>query len=369
VKRIIPWAVMVLFSASALAACGGDDGGEDGGGKTSIADIMAVSSHDELVDLANKEGKLVVSTSFTEDSIPAVEKGFEKLYPDIDLQITEQTGDDDKRILLEIQAGQSEQDVMHLSAESYEDYVPYFQDDIDLSSLIEKGVLDIAPEMVNPDHKSTLAVGSGIGAFAYNPSTYTEDQVPSTWDDFLKPEFKDKKFMVDIEPANLACLGVIWGEDKLLEYAKAIKDQNPIWVRGDTNSLTLMAAGEYDLHAFSNYHSAFRVSRESDNIAIKIIEPVPVRITQIEGTRKGAAHPAAALLFQEYTAGPEVQQILDEDEPRQSSIYAPGSELNKLTEGMEVSVMDWTHFSDQAKWEAAIFDTWGFPSAEVKEED
>jgi iron(III) transport system substrate-binding protein len=360
---MIPWAVLAVLSAL-LAGCGGDD---EASATTDIATLMAVADHDELVDLANKEGKLVVSTSFTEDSIPTVEKGFEELYPDIDLEITEQTGDDDQRILLEIQAGQSDQDVMHLSAETYEEYVPYFEE-IDLSDLVDRGVLDIPAEMINPAHPSTLAVGSGIGAFSYNPNNISADAVPATWEDFLKPEFKDKKFLIDIEPANLACLGVIWGEDKLLEYSKAIEKQNPIWVRGDTNSLTLMAAGEYDLHAFSNFHSAYRVSLESDNIEIKIIEPVPVRITQIEGTRKDAAHPAAALLFEEYTASPAVQKVLDEDEPMQSSIYAEGSELNKRTEGLEVSVMDWSHFADQAKWEEAIFDAWGFPTAEVTED-
>lgn len=364
-KRMIPWTVLAMLSLT-LGACGGgdSDGGDDG---PTVEEVMAVTSHDELVELANGVGKLVVSTSITEDAIPSIEEGWAKLYPDIELQISEQSGDDDKRILLEIQAGQSDQDVMHLSAESYEDYVPYMEE-TNLLDLIDAGVLDIAPEMVNPEHPSTLAVGSGIGGYAYNPTTYTEDEVPASWEDFLKPEFKGKKFMVDIEPANLAGLGAIWGEDALLDYAAKIKDQDPIWVRGDTNSLTLMSAGEYDLHAFSNYHSAYRVSLETDNIAIKLLEPIPVRLTQIEGIRKGAANIAGALLFQEYTASEEVQKYLDDDEPMQSSIYAPGSELNKLTEGKEVSVLDWSNFSNLAKWEAAIYDTWGFPSAEVTED-
>jgi hypothetical protein len=52
----------------------------------------------------------------------------------------------------------------------------------------------------------------------------------------------------------------------------------------------------------------------------------------------------------------------------QSSIYAEGSELNKLTEGKEVSVCDWSTFQDFGKWEESIVKAWGFPTAEVKED-
>jgi ABC-type Fe3+ transport system substrate-binding protein len=240
---------------------------------------------------------------------------------------------------------------------------------VNLLKLANSGTLDIAKDMINPKQPGTMAAGSGIGAFSYNPKLMSDAEAPKSYDDFLKPQFKNRKFLIDIEPANLASLGAEWGEDKLLDYAKQLKAQKPIWVRGDTNSLTLLAAGEYSLHAFSNYHSAYRVSLKSpDTIKVALLEPIPVRLTQIEAVRKGAKHPAAAALFMEYTAGPEVQKILDEDEPQQSSIYAPGSNLNELTSGKTVSVMDWDKFADQAKWEAAIVKAWGFPSAEVKED-
>ena len=364
-KRItIPLAAGTLFLA--VAGCGGGD--SDGGSSGGAADVSAVTDHDALVELAKKEGKLKVSTSFTEDSIPKVKEGFEKLYPDIDLEINEQTGDDDQRILLEVQAGQSDLDVLHLSAESYVDYLPYVEETVDILKLAQDGVLDIPEEMINPDHPSTLAVGSGIAAFSYNPNLMAQGDAPKSWDDFLKPEFSGRKFLMDIEPTNLACMTPLWGEEKTLDYARSLGEQKPIWVRGDTNSLTQLAAGEYALHAFSNYHSAYRVSLKSDNIEVVVLDPVPVRITQIETIRKDAENTAAALLFLEYTASPEVQEILDEDEPRQSSIYAEGSELNRLTEGKQVSVCDWSTFDRFADWEEAIVKEWGFPTAEVTED-
>lgn len=359
--------VPVILTAAALALAVAGCGGGDDTSKSkdaSTSSVMEVADHDALVKLAKEEGEVTVSTSFTEDTIPKIKEGFEAKYG-IKLNITEQTGDDDKRVLLELQSGTSKLDVLHLSAESYDDYQP-FTSDIDLLALTKKGVLEIPEKMINAKAPNNMAAGSGIGAFSWNPKRLPENEVPTSWDDFLKPDLKGKKFLVDIEPANLAILGAAWGEDKLIDYAKKIKEQKPIWVRGDTNSLTLMAAGEYALHAFSNYHSAYRVSKKSDDIKIALLEPIPVRLTQIQAIHKDAAHPAAAALFMEYTASEEAQKILDEDEPMQSSIYAPGSTLNKLTEGKETAVIDWERFHDQPKWEKDIVKAWGFPTAEVE---
>jgi iron(III) transport system substrate-binding protein len=346
-----------------VAACGG--GSSDTDDTADKAKSGTYADHDALVTAAEKEGSVKVLTSMTEDAIPGITEAWKKKYPNIELEINEQTGDDDKRILLEIQAGQSDVDNLHLSAESYADYLPELED-FDLLALIKDGVLDIPEEMVNPAHKNTMAAGSGIGAFSYNPKLLSDADAPKTYDDLLLPKFKDRKFLIDIEPANLASLGAAWGEDKLKEYAKALAGQKPIWARGDTVSLTAMAAGEYKLHSFSNYHSAFRVSLKSpDNIKIVLLEPIPVRLTQIESIRKGAKHPAAALLFLEHTASQEVQDILDEFEPRQSSVYAEGSELNTLTAGKELSVMSWEEFPKLDDWESMIVKEWGFPQAQV----
>jgi iron(III) transport system substrate-binding protein len=349
-----------------VAACGGGSSDTDDTGDKAQSGTYA--DHAALVAAAEKEGSLKVLTSMTEDAIPGVKKAWEAKYPNIELEINEQTGDDDKRILLEIQAGQSDVDNLHLSAESYKDYLPHLEK-IDLLKLVKDGVLDIPEEMINPAEPNTMAAGSGIGAFSYNPKLLSEADAPKTYDDLLLPQFKNRKFLIDIEPANLASLGAAWGEEKLREYAKAIAAQKPIWARGDTVSLTAMAAGEYKLHSFSNYHSAFRVSLKSpDNIKIVLLEPIPVRLTQIESIRKDAKHPAAALLFLEHTASQEVQDILDEFEPRQSSVFAEGSELNNLTAGKELSVMSWDEFPKLEPWESMIVKEWGFPSAQVKED-
>jgi iron(III) transport system substrate-binding protein len=358
-------AVTAALLAAGLAGCGASSGSGDKAGGASASDW---SSHAALVAAAKKEGALSVLTSFTEPSYTAIKDGFEAKYPFLEghVKITEETGDDETRILLELQSGQNDTDVLHMNFDQYDDFLPYV-DKHDLLALTDGGVLDITPEMINPDHPNTLAVGSGIAAITYNKKQLSEDQLPDTWEDLLAPQFKGRKFLIDIEPTNMGVLGSVWGEDKLREYATALGAQKPIFVRGDTASITLLAAGEYSLHAFSNYHSAFRVQQESpDTVGIKVLEPVPVRLTQIESIRKGAAHPAAAALFLEYTASPEVQKILDENEPRQSSIYSPESSLHDLISGKETAVAGWKEFKNEDQWAALISEAWGFPSAEIE---
>jgi hypothetical protein len=68
-------------------------------------------------------------------------------------------------------------------------------------------------------------------------------------------------------------------------------------------------------------------------------------------------------------ASPEVQAALDELEPKQSSIYAEGSDLAKAIEGKNVSLWDWKYFPLMPSYLENILEEWGFPVAEVQEED
>ena len=359
-------AAFAIACGAGLAGCGSDDDSTDT--KTPAAGAGEWSSHEALVEAAKKEGTVKILTSFTEPSYTAMKEGFEKKYPFIKADITEETGDDETRILLEIQAGQNDADVLHINFDAFDDFLPLIEG-IDFLALSKSGVLEFPEEMINPDQTNVVSVGSGISALTYNKKLVKEEDLPDTWEDLLKPEFKGRKFMIDIEPTNMAALGGLWGEEKLKTFAEAIGKQEPIFVRGDTISITALAAGEYQLHAFSNYHSAYRAQLESpDTVGIKVIEPVPVRLLQLESIRKGAAHPAAATLFLEYTASAEAQAILDEEEPKQSSLFADGSSLHELATGKEQAIVGWKEFAKTEGWAETIAKAWGFPSAELKKD-
>ncbi|HET9672647.1 MAG TPA: extracellular solute-binding protein [Actinomycetota bacterium] len=349
-----------------LAACGGDE--EEPNQPT--GDGLTWESHEALVEAANAEGgTLKAFVSFEEETMELVQQTFNEKYPDIDLELTEQSGSDTPRILLEIQGGASDADVVHISQEVYGSYLPLLEQ-VDLLALAEDGVVDIPADMINPDQPETMAAGSAMAGFSYNPSQLDPSLVPETWEDFLEPDLKGKKFLVDIEPVNLATLVPAWGEEKVLEFAAKIGDQDPIWARGESNAITLMGAGEYQLHFASNYHSAYRASLEApDTISVGLLDPIPVRLGQVQGIRAGADNVAGAVLFIEHLASADVQTALDELEPQQSSIYAEGSDLAAAVEGKNVSLWDWQYFPLMPAYLEGILEEWGFPSAEVVEED
>ena len=333
---------------------------EQGGFKT-------IASRDELAEKARQEGRLRVLASLDPEGIKKLVAAFKQRYPSIDLYVEEFTGTDSyQRFLLELQSGTvGDWDVGYVPPEYYSQFEAYI-DKYDLLAMAQQGVLQIPPQMVDPTYRNLVTFGSQAAGISYNPRRVPPEQAPRTWEDLLRPEWKGKKMVVDVRPSNIAPLVAEWGLDKTLDYARKLAAQEPIWDRGQTAALTKVAAGELLMHTFSNYHSALRVqARASEqDIKVELVEPVPVRISETFGVLKTARRPYAALLFLEYMASPEAQQILDEVELK-ASIYGSGGRLKRLIEGKKTAVADYAHFEKMEDYMARIVEAFGFPRAEL----
>jgi ABC-type Fe3+ transport system substrate-binding protein len=217
--------------------------------------------------------------------------------------------------------------------------------------------------MIDPNNRNVVAEASAIDCIAYNKRLITPEKVPNKWEDFLKPEFKGNKFLVDINPSSFANLIPELGEAWVIEYARKLKEQDPIWVRGQPRALTSIAAGEYGLHQLTYYHSCIRVVKKdpTNSLVCKVIEPVPAGLREPEAVIETAAHPYAALLWIEFLATPTGQQIIDEYDPLKSSIFAPGSELEKVIRGRKVSLNGWNTFHNTGRWKNMVVEAFGFP--------
>ena len=112
--------------------------------------------------------------------------------------------------------------------------------------------------MIDPKNRSAVSITSSIHAIAYNKKMLPEDRVPTAWEDFLKPEFKGKKFLVDIRPIGFAALAAGSGEESMLDYARRVAAQDPIWIRGQSRYLTSIAVGEYSLFLLAFHYSCLR---------------------------------------------------------------------------------------------------------------
>lgn len=324
------------------------------------------ASHAEIVTKAQQEGKLRGLVQL-EGSIPQITKAFTKRYPFIDVRLEDSGGPEaHNRFIHELQAGgKTDWDILNPAVELYPEYVPHVKK-IDILGMAEHGVLQIPTKMIDPSNRNIAILAQAIGVIAYNRDLIPDDRAPKAWEDFLKPELKGRKFLVDIRPQGMTPLAVGLGEEWLVKYAQGLRQQEPIWFRSQTTSMTGIASGEFALHQLTGYHSCMRVQKKDPKkvLVCKVIEPIPVRPLIAQAVVNNAPHPYSALLFLEFMASPEAQRILDENEPHRSSMYVPGSELERIVRGKKVAVLDTDKIHLISKWMKMIVEAFGFPRAE-----
>lgn len=329
-----------------------------------------LNSHDEIVAGAKKEGKVRALGLLSRNTYQIMINAFKKRYPFISDVYVEEAGATEapQRFLLELRAGRgTDWDVFSVAPDFYSEYIPYIKR-FDISGMAEQKVLAIPSGMIDPKNRTTVSIASSIHVIGYNKKLVAEEKVPRTWEDFLKPEFKGKKFMVDIRPLGFAALAAGLGEQWAVDYAGKIAAQEPVWIRGQSRQLTGIAAGEHAMLHLAFYHSCLRTAKKdpTGSLACKVIEPVPARIQNFVAVSNTAPRPNASLLWIEFQATPEAQRIIDEHEPLNSSIYAPGSALGNVIQGKKVSANNWDTWHQTRRWEEMVVKAFGFPKAEEK---
>src|SRR5262245_20445464 len=325
------------------------------------------TSHDEIVAKSRKESKLRILSSLSPEVFPHMTRAFKEKYPFIGLQLREITGTEAaQRHIHELGAGGTRNwDVSHVSWDFFHDYLPHAAK-IDILGMAQQGILAIPIKMIDPGTRSLVAAGSAADSIAYNRCILEPAKVPNRWEDFYKPEFKGKKFIADVQPHIYAAMAAGAGEEWMVGHARRIAAQQPVWVRGHTRVLTAIATGEYTLHSGTNYHSTVRAAQKdrSSCLQAKVIEPIPMRLQEPEMVIEKAQNPYAALLWFEFLASPAAQKILDDHEPLKSSIYAPGSALEKLVHGKKFWLADWKSYPQSPKWMAMAVEAFGFPKVD-----
>jgi iron(III) transport system substrate-binding protein len=327
------------------------------------------SSHDELVARAKKEAKLRASSNMNAPTLQRLADAFKQKYPFIaDVRLEEISLQDAfQRFILEMKSGQVKGlDVTHIPVDFAQEYPPYLMK-YDIFGMAKQGVLKIDPRMIHPTERNMVSVATSIRVLVYNRKLISDDKLPARWEDLLKPEFSGKKFVLDLRPHVVAGLVPLWGLERTVDFARKLAAQQPVWGGSSTRSTTRVASGESAVYLAANYNTVNRVIQKdpTGNLNYKIIEPVPVVIVDTaSGLLSTADHPHAGLLFLEFLASPEGQEIIDKFEPQKASLYTPGSAAAQVTKGRELSVVDWGHFSKLEGYLGKIFDAYGFPKAD-----
>ena len=177
-----------------------------------------ITSRDDIVASAKREGKLRVFNGQDPATMKAMVNAFRKKYPFIDVKIEQIGGEDPHRVLLELQGGLTrEGDVNYLPWDFYAEFLAY-QKKFDVLGMAELGVLRMPVKMVDPVHRHVVALESNMQVVAYNKEIIAKDKIPNTLEDFLKPEFKGRKFAFDVRTKALPALVPLWGLEKVLAF-------------------------------------------------------------------------------------------------------------------------------------------------------
>jgi iron(III) transport system substrate-binding protein len=324
------------------------------------------SRHEEVLAKAKQEAKLNLLINMEVATLKAAADGFMRKYPFIQVHAKEIDGTEmAQRNLLEIKSGQAKEwDVIYATRDLYSEYLPYLWH-VDLFGMAEHGTLQIPVPMVDPKNRNVAAFYTRFIAAAYNKNRVPPDQVPRTWEDFLKPEFKGKKFAVDVIPRGIASLVPAWGLEKTVDYARRLAAQEPVWVRGISRTLVSMIAGEVPMMMGLMASSVKRVESK-DRLRVlqtAILEPIPTYFHSEQAILATSKNRHAALLWLEWMASPEVQKFADDLEPFGSSRYFRGGAVEQALRGRKLSTVGWEDQANLQAWQAKVFEAYGFPKA------
>ena len=324
-------------------------------------------SHDEIVAKAKKEGTLRVLASSSPETLAPLVKAFKEKYPFINARAQEITREDSQTRALQLKAGSRlDEDVIHVPPDLYPDYLPYLKR-FDILAMAEQKVLEIPTKMIDSSHLNLVAMESSLQVVAFNKCLIEAGKVPNSWEDFLKPEFKGKKFLVDIRPNLQTVMAAGAGEEWMVAYSKKLAAQQPVWIRGQSRTITQIASGEYTLHCGAYYQAVVRVMRKDPNgcLQYRVIEPIPVRVDGPHTILATAANVHAALLWLEFMAGAQGQAIIDEYEPVSASVFSPGSTIEKIVRGKKAWIRDLQSIDKTSKWMAMAVEAFGFPRGKL----
>ena len=320
---------------------------------------------DSIVKGAQKEGTVAWTSNLEEDEVVELNKAFQKEYPFIKKveYVRTRSAEDIERTLSEMQAGMFNHDVMYSETE----LISRFEQ---LGLVIDpfdwRGVFGINPKMILPKGFGIM-IGSNPAGIAYNKDKVAKAHVPKKWLDACDPYFKGK-VAVDIRPIHMISLMAVYPQEWVLDYAKKLLANKPVWIRGQTAANTLLAAGEVLMTAPASHGSWYRARAD----VMKRTKDWPVEFVIPEGPvgceaglqllpMKKANNPNAALLLTGWLASKGVVHL---DTGRESAFH-PGTKLGmKLDKlGRKVEVQSWELQANAGEMTKKILEIWGFPKA------
>jgi len=284
-KRMFALVALALSALTALAALTAAAGAQ-----TAWKESPEVG---KLYEAARKEGKVIVwGTQRREvEWIPAA---FGALFPGIDVQVL---GDNEiaTRAISEARAGRHQVDVywhsltgtmplVHRELTIAHDWTPF-------------GVVK-----ENTAFDGRMGFTSNIVyTIVYNTKAVQPGEVPKSWTDVLDPRLKGKlTASMFLAPRFVGALGIAWGEDKALQYARDLREKTDILLTRAPRE-SLLQSGERVI-SVGEIDSQVR-AWIAEGLPLAFVVPEPVIVGQFGASVMASApNPNAARLMAGYLA-------------------------------------------------------------------
>jgi len=263
------------------------------------------SPNSKLIEAAKKEGSIAYWTTMTLTQSKEVIDAFQKKYPFIETELYRTGGDAlFNRVLTEHRAGRNTWDV----AVSRGDFFTHLMKYNLLAAYRSPEAKNIPTDLVDTKGYWTAYYVNPY-ALGYNTRLVKKADVPKTYEELLDPKWKGGKISIDTTAYTfLYGLILAWGEEKAVSYFKKLAAQDVVPMRGNTNRVQLVMAGEFPL--IIAYAPTIQ---RSTSIGAPIdwvpLEPVPVQVNMVVLSAH-APHPNTAKLFIDFMLSQQGQQQL-----------------------------------------------------------
>jgi iron(III) transport system substrate-binding protein len=262
----------------------------------------------QLIEAANKEGKIVYYTSIDLPVAERIAKAFEAKYPGIAVRV-ERTGAERvfQRIGQEYASGIHAVDVVNSSDAAH--FIVWKRDGL-LEPYVPEDVARFYPDEHRDPDGTFASFRAWLCVIGYNTTMVQAADAPRSYADLLEPKWTGK-----IVKAHPGYSGTIMtatyqmARDLGWEFFEKLARQKVMQVQSSADPPKKLALGERAVMADGNEYNMFIEKEKGTPVEIVYAAEGSPLIVGPNGLFKNAPNPNAARLFQSFCFSPEAQQL------------------------------------------------------------
>ena len=289
----------------------------------------AMGSAAAEVDLARKEGEVVLYTTMVVSDFQVFHKALVKRYPFLKVNhVRLGAATLVSRAVAEFRAGKHLADVYGVSPDS----MNYLRDIGVLANYTSPEAKFIHKGFMDPKGFWS-GITTDVLVTGVNTSQINVKAAPRRYADYLKPEYKNKMAFHIGTNNPLIGMAELNGEDKALAYMRAFSKQGPILHNGYTKISQLLAAGEFSLVAFMQVTKLEKIRERNGPVDWIPLDPSFATVSSV-AVSKNAPHSNAARLLVDFYLSEEGQRALKEIDkiPLRKGVEADSKRVAELIE-------------------------------------